>query len=74
MVWRMVPLPPHPGGGTLALAATPAQAQKKYGPGVSDTEIKIGNTAPYSGPASAYAAAARSRNSPISRCSTSKAG
>ena len=28
---------------------------KKYGPGVTDTEIKIGGTAPYSGPASAYA-------------------
>ena len=30
-------------------------AEKKYGPGVTDTEIKIGATAPYSGPASAYA-------------------
>ena len=29
-------------------------AQKKYDPGASDTEIKIGNTMPYSGPASAY--------------------
>jgi branched-chain amino acid transport system substrate-binding protein len=29
-------------------------AEKKYGPGVSDSEIKIGNTVPYSGPASAY--------------------
>ncbi|MCI0529297.1 MAG: ABC transporter substrate-binding protein, partial [Nitrospira sp.] len=26
----------------------------KYGPGASDAEIKIGNTNPYSGPASAY--------------------
>lgn len=33
----------------------PAQAQKRYAPGVSDTEIKIGQTLPYSGPASAYA-------------------
>jgi branched-chain amino acid transport system substrate-binding protein len=40
-------------GGT-ALAAAPATAQKKYDPGASDTEIKIGNTNPYSGPASAY--------------------
>jgi len=39
---------------TLAAAASPALAQKKYGPGVTDTEIKIGNTNPYSGPASAY--------------------
>jgi branched-chain amino acid transport system substrate-binding protein len=34
--------------GGLALAAG------HYGPGASDTEIKIGNTMPYSGPASAY--------------------
>jgi branched-chain amino acid transport system substrate-binding protein len=32
-----------------ALAASPA-----YGPGISDTEIKIGQTMPYSGPVSAY--------------------
>jgi branched-chain amino acid transport system substrate-binding protein len=37
-----------------ALAGT-AQAQKKYDPGATDTEIKIGNIMPYSGPASAYA-------------------
>jgi branched-chain amino acid transport system substrate-binding protein len=42
----------------LACAATPAAAQKQYGPGASDTEIKIGTTTPYSGPASAYAAGA----------------
>jgi len=29
-----------------------ATAQRKYGPGVTDTEIKIGQTAPYSGPLS----------------------
>ena len=29
-------------------------AAGQYGPGASDSEIKIGNTAPYSGPASAY--------------------
>jgi branched-chain amino acid transport system substrate-binding protein len=40
-------------GFALAVAG-PALAQKKYGPGASDTEIKIGNTNPYSGPASAY--------------------
>jgi len=38
----------------LALAASPAVAQKKYDPGATDTEIKIGNINPYSGPASAY--------------------
>lgn len=31
-----------------------AQAQNKYGPGASDTEILIGQTNPYSGPLSAY--------------------
>jgi len=40
---------------TAAALATPAAiAQKKYDPGASDTEIRIGNTNPYSGPASAY--------------------
>src|SRR5258708_8179949 len=43
---------------TLALAATPALAQKQYSPGATDTEIKIGTTTPYSGPASAYSAGA----------------
>jgi branched-chain amino acid transport system substrate-binding protein len=38
----------------LALAVTPALAQKKYDEGASDTEIKIGHTNPYSGNASAY--------------------
>ena len=38
----------------LAISAGSALAQKKYGPGVTDTEIKIGNIMPYSGPASAY--------------------
>jgi ABC-type branched-subunit amino acid transport system substrate-binding protein len=42
---------------TLALfatASTTALAQKKYDTGATDTEIKIGNIMPYSGPASAY--------------------
>ncbi|MBR1205062.1 MULTISPECIES: ABC transporter substrate-binding protein [Bradyrhizobium] len=39
----------------IALSATSASAQKKYDPGASDTEIKIGQTVPFSGPASAYA-------------------
>ncbi|NEU97673.1 ABC transporter substrate-binding protein [Bradyrhizobium uaiense] len=42
----------------LALAVTPALAQKHYGPGVADRDIKIGTTTPYSGPASAYSAGA----------------
>ena len=36
------------------LSAGSAFAQKKYDTGASDTEIKIGNVMPYSGPASAY--------------------
>jgi branched-chain amino acid transport system substrate-binding protein len=39
----------------LTIVATGATAQKRYDPGVSDTEIKIGQTIPYSGTASAYA-------------------
>jgi branched-chain amino acid transport system substrate-binding protein len=38
----------------LIVCAGNAPAQKQYGPGVSDTEIRIGNIMPYSGPASAY--------------------
>jgi ABC-type branched-subunit amino acid transport system substrate-binding protein len=34
--------------------AIPAAAEKKYAPGITDTEIKIGQTMPYSGPASSY--------------------
>lgn len=39
---------------SLSLAAAPSAAQKTYDEGASDTEIKIGNTMPYSGNASAY--------------------
>jgi ABC-type branched-subunit amino acid transport system substrate-binding protein len=50
-------------GGVSALAlasgSSSAFAQKKYDDGVTDTEIKIGNTNPYSGPASAYAQIAK---------------
>jgi branched-chain amino acid transport system substrate-binding protein len=38
----------------LVLASRTVYAAGQYGPGVTDTEIKIGNTNPYSGPASAY--------------------
>jgi ABC-type branched-subunit amino acid transport system substrate-binding protein len=38
----------------FALIATAADAQKKYDTGASDSEIKIGNIMPYSGPASSY--------------------
>ena len=41
---------------TLIAAASGAawSAEKKYGPGVTDTEIKIGQTIAYSGPASSF--------------------
>jgi branched-chain amino acid transport system substrate-binding protein len=38
----------------LATTNTGALAQKKYDTGATDTEIKIGNIMPYSGPSSAY--------------------
>ena len=38
----------------LAASSTGALAQKKYDTGATDTEIKVGNIMPYSGPASAY--------------------
>src|ERR1700704_5829018 len=38
----------------LAASASGALAQKKYDTGATDTQIKIGNIMPYSGPASAY--------------------
>ena len=41
--------------GAIALLAAAANAEKKYDTGASDTEIKIGNIMPYSGPASSYA-------------------
>jgi ABC-type branched-subunit amino acid transport system substrate-binding protein len=40
-------------------AAVVGAAEKKYGPGVTDTEIKIGQTVPYSGPASAFSSYGR---------------
>src|SRR6516165_1394916 len=58
MIWRQVSTRAALVTLLLALAATAAPAQKRYAPGVSDTEIKIGNTSPYSGPASAYSAGA----------------
>ena len=46
----------------LVLAVPSALAEKKYGPGVTDTEIKIGSTNPYSGPASAYGTIGRAES------------
>jgi branched-chain amino acid transport system substrate-binding protein len=41
-------------GACLVFAGQMTLATGQYGPGVTDTEIKIGQTYPYSGPASAY--------------------
>ena len=43
-------------GLAAALISSSALAQKKYDPGASDKEIKVGGISPYSGPASAYGA------------------
>lgn len=45
--------------GAALAAAIPAYAQKSYGPGVTDTEIKLGQTVAYSGPGSAYSMVGR---------------
>jgi branched-chain amino acid transport system substrate-binding protein len=45
--------------GLLAATSSGALAQKKYDTGATDTEIKIGNIMPYSGPASAYGVIAK---------------
>lgn len=50
------------GGLVVSIAGgipTRANAQNKYGPGVTDAEIKIGQTIPYSGPASLFGSAGR---------------
>jgi ABC-type branched-subunit amino acid transport system substrate-binding protein len=45
----------------LVASSTTAFAQKKYDTGASDTEIKLGNIVPYSGPASAYGAVGKAQ-------------
>ena len=41
-------------GAALGAPFSAVRAQKRYDPGASDTEIKVGQTMPYSGPASSY--------------------
>jgi branched-chain amino acid transport system substrate-binding protein len=45
-----------------ALACTSSYAEKRYGPGVTDSEIKIGQTMPYSGPLSAFGTIGRAQS------------
>jgi branched-chain amino acid transport system substrate-binding protein len=54
MLPRSLRLAAIPAALALLAATTGAFAQKKYDTGATDTEIKIGNIIPYSGPASAY--------------------
>jgi len=51
---RMVLAAPALAAGGLSLTGRRVRAAKKYDPGVTDTEIRIGNTCFYSGPASSY--------------------
>ena len=45
----------------LAVGTGVALAEKQYGPGVTDTEIKIGQTVAYSGPVSAWGTIGRTQ-------------
>ena len=45
--------------GLLLASGVAAAADKSYGPGVSDSEIKLGQSIPYSGPASAFSVVGR---------------
>ncbi|WP_024577206.1 MULTISPECIES: ABC transporter substrate-binding protein [unclassified Afipia] len=45
----------------VLMVASAAQAQKKYDPGASDTEIKLGQTVPHSGPGSLYGVIGRTQ-------------
>jgi len=45
----------------LSIAAASHAAEKKYGTGVTDTEIKLGQTSPFSGAASAYSVIAKAQ-------------
>ena len=56
----------------VGLSAAALAAEKRYAPGITDTEIKIGQTMPYSGAASAWAPTAW-RRSRISTCSMTRA-
>jgi branched-chain amino acid transport system substrate-binding protein len=54
----------------LAASSTAALAQKKYDIGATDTEIKIGNIMPYSGPASAYGVIGKTEQAYLNKINT----
>src|SRR6201994_598197 len=56
MKWQAIAV-----ASVLALATQASADDKKYGPGTSDTEIKLGQTSPFSGPASAYSVIAKTQ-------------
>jgi ABC-type branched-subunit amino acid transport system substrate-binding protein len=56
MKWQAIAI-----ASVLSLATQAPAADKKYGPGTSDTEIKLGQTSPFSGPASAYSVIAKTQ-------------
>ena len=52
-------------------SAPPAFGQEKnYGPGVTDAEVRIGQTMPYSGPASSFAAIGRAMSAYFQKVNT----
>lgn len=58
----------------LAATATPACAQKNYGLGASDTEVKIGSTGPYSGPVSMASTVTKSFAAYFDKVNTEEGG
>ncbi|MBA1993619.1 ABC transporter substrate-binding protein, partial [Escherichia coli] len=56
MIWKAITAL-----AALALATQAHAAEKKYGTGASDTEIKLGQTSPFSGAASAYSVIAKTQ-------------
>jgi ABC-type branched-subunit amino acid transport system substrate-binding protein len=56
MRWQAIAL-----AALFALTAQASASDKKYGTGISDTEIRLGQTSPFSGPASAYSVIARTQ-------------
>src|SRR5438477_13076824 len=57
----------------IALTSGGALAQKKYDTGATDTEIKIGNIMPYSGPASAYGVIGKTEQAYFNKINTEAA-
>jgi len=61
MKWQAVIAAAIISATSISVTSAAVAADKKYGPGVTDTEIKLGQTSPYSGPASAYSVIAKTQ-------------